>query len=55
MSRTFEGKSETDWLKAIPQGGFAWPGKDINITEDLRKYAAEQGLRTMPRWLAACG
>jgi hypothetical protein len=44
MSRAFDGKSETDWLKANPQGDFARLGKVINITEDVRKYAAEQGL-----------
>jgi len=44
MSRAFDGKTETDWLKASPQGGFARLGKAINITEDVRKYAAEQGI-----------
>ncbi|MEA3189396.1 MAG: phosphomethylpyrimidine synthase [Chthoniobacter sp.] len=44
MSRTFGGKSETDWLNASPQGDFARLGKVIKITEDVRKYAAEQGV-----------
>lgn len=33
-----------NWPQASPQGGFARAGKTINITEDVRKYAAEQGL-----------
>jgi len=44
MSRAFDGRSETDWPKASPQGGFARQGKVINTPEDVRKYAAEQGI-----------
>jgi hypothetical protein len=46
MSRGAQsGRAETNSESfRSPQGGFARLGEAINITEDVRKYAAEQGI-----------
>ena len=44
MNTTLSGSGRIDDLQSHPQGGFRGQTKLVKITEDVRKYAAEQGL-----------
>ena len=44
MNTTLSGSGRVDDIQGHPQGGFRGQTKLVKITEDVRKYAAEQGL-----------
>ena len=45
MNTTLSGSGRVDDIKGHPQGGFRGQTKLVKITEDVRKYAAEQGIK----------
>jgi hypothetical protein len=44
MNTTLSGSGRVDDIKGHPKGGLRGQTKLVNITEDVRKYAAEQGV-----------
>jgi hypothetical protein len=44
MNRRLSGSARVDDIKGHPPGGLRGRTKLVNITEDVRKYAAEQKL-----------
>ena len=44
MNTTPSGSGRIDDIQSHPQGGFRGQTKLVKITEDVRKYAAEQGI-----------
>ena len=44
MNTTLSGSGRIDDIQGHPQGEFRGPTKLVKITEDVRKYAAEQGI-----------
>ena len=44
MNTASSGSGRIDDLQSHPQGGFRGQTKLVKITEDVRKYAAEQGI-----------
>jgi len=44
MNTTLSGSGRIDDIQSHPQGEFRGRTKLVNITEDVRKYAAEQGI-----------
>jgi len=44
MNTTSSGSGRIDDIQSHPQGGLRGQAKLVKITEDLRGYAAEQGL-----------
>ena len=44
MNTRLSGRARVDDIKSHPQGEIRGPTKLVKITEDVRKYAAEQGI-----------
>lgn len=44
MNTTFSGSGRIDDIQSHPQGDLRGRTKIVKITEDVRKYAAEQGI-----------
>jgi hypothetical protein len=44
MNTASSGSGRVDDIKSQPQGEIRGPTKLVKITEDVRKYAAEQGI-----------
>jgi phosphomethylpyrimidine synthase len=44
MNTALSGSGRVDDIQSHPQGGFRGQTNLVKITEDVRKYAAEQGL-----------
>ncbi len=44
MNTTFSGSGRIDDIQSHPQGDLRGRTKVVKITEDVRKYAAEQGI-----------